>query len=1165
MMKVKTPNEKVVNAAVRKRKKKRKKTAPSPQEPPDLFCILCRRTYPRHEAQVHIHSMLHHRELETVLGMNSFHECHACRESCMSLNGYAQHISTAEHNYKLNNLMCRNEKPVSLHKTLGEDTVNRILMRNKTEKKELGKQKKKLKQVADLKKSEQQQAAASKRVNIKIPKPTQKKLKKPVPVSSLTPPAQKESTSSSRRLAGPTWQVPDPFGRLSHQASFLSQREKRQADKRVRTTGVTPAVSQQGRCGKPCQSETDFTSDGFPQKGAMLFDHGSTESRGAEGSRRPAPPYGSAVAWDVDVGVMLRQIRRELGIREPCRADREARRQNNEAGAWSADKGGDRSVQLAGGSQDAGHATAAAKTSGTTSSAPASDSTVRPFNIDPVGTKHAVDVSCGPDGPSNDRKGPAAAGGIVGDHDSIGRCSAASEPNLAITRRVRIAHRRVTEQSNGDVTLQPTVNVTLSLSRVEGKPGVREGCDGARRRKQEKIQDLSRRLAIPPPDPECPTQAEFTLLSEGFHWESVPGGPPAPQGPTLRPPPPPPPDQDEPQTRSHPQAEETGAARDASSVQLLGALAVKVELKTEDEEFGIHSRALKRTNDVISGETPGGKRKKLDAEKSQLDQLLAVSMREEELSHSLQELDRSLIQARSALQAAHDEVQRLTLLSQQCTAEVNSLRAQRIQILQEMRGGFAGGSVAAETPAASSASAASADSAGPSTGGGGPPPVTDRPDEDDGNESDSSLTIIEPPHPPVIDLNESDNEEATRNVTKETASATARQNASERGVDWTPVPEEEAAAPSGAAVEDEDLAVGPFQSHSGPVYGLQVHQGVLFTCSGDNTTRAYSLKTGECQAVFRGHTSKIFCLLASPPGGAGRLFTGSDDQTVNCYSLKSQKLLDRISLSDSVFCLHVAWNILFAGLADGSVASHDVKTLKRLDVLECHGPRAVSCLGSTQEGARRVLLVGSYDGTVSVRDAKSGLLLRSLEGHAKTVLCMTMVNDLVFSGSSDASVHAHNIYTGELIRVYKGHTSGVTSIAILGTVMVTSCLDKLVRVYELQSQSCLQVYGGHSGMVMCMAVHQSVMYSGCLDGSVQAVKLNLLNNHRCWWRSCPLIFGVADHLLEHLLGDHTTPGLETVACRWRGCAAAFTSQQAVQQELPDHMRRHVEEDSQVQL
>lgn len=82
-----------------------------------------------------------------------------------------------------------------------------------------------------------------------------------------------------------------------------------------------------------------------------------------------------------------------------------------------------------------------------------------------------------------------------------------------------------------------------------------------------------------------------------------------------------------------------------------------------------------------------------------------------------------------------------------------------------------------------------------------------------------------------------------------------------------------------------------------------------------------------------------------------------------------------------------------------------------------------------------------------------------------------------------------------------------------------------------QSHEQLQVYGGHKDMVMCMAVHRSMVrargkpplsvvldcfyfclfqaendcgvfqiYTGCYDGSVQAVKLNLLQNFRCWVR-----------------------------------------------------------------
>ncbi|MEQ2190682.1 hypothetical protein XENOCAPTIV_005364, partial [Xenoophorus captivus] len=61
-------------------------------------------------------------------------------------------------------------------------------------------------------------------------------------------------------------------------------------------------------------------------------------------------------------------------------------------------------------------------------------------------------------------------------------------------------------------------------------------------------------------------------------------------------------------------------------------------------------------------------------ERLQIDQLLAVSLREEELSQSLQNVDTNLIQARAALEAAYMDVQRLVVLKQQvCSPSTESM------------------------------------------------------------------------------------------------------------------------------------------------------------------------------------------------------------------------------------------------------------------------------------------------------------------------------------------------------------------------------------------------------------------------------------------------------------------------------------------------------------
>ncbi|KAM6225840.1 zinc finger protein 106-like [Porphyrio hochstetteri] len=364
--------------------------------------------------------------------------------------------------------------------------------------------------------------------------------------------------------------------------------------------------------------------------------------------------------------------------------------------------------------------------------------------------------------------------------------------------------------------------------------------------------------------------------------------------------------------------------------------------------------------------------------------------------------------------------------------------------------------------------------------------------------------------------------------------------------------------------EDEEPTEGSFEGHLAAVNALQIFGNLLYTCSADKTVCAYNLVSRKCVAVFEGHASEVNCLLVIQTNGKNAaLYTGSSDHSINCYNIKTRECMEQFKLEDRVLCLHSRWRILYAGLANGSVVTFSIKNNKHVDIFECHGPRAVSCLATAQEGAHKLLVVGSCDGTISVRDARNGLLLRTLQGHSNTVLCMKVVNDLVFSGSNDQSVHAHNIHTGELVRIYKGHNHAVTVVDILGKMMVTACLDKFVRVYELQSHDHLQVYGGHTDMIMCMTIHKSMIYTGCYDGSVRAVRLNLMQHYRCWWHRCSLIFGVVDHLKQHLLTDHTNPNFKTLKCRWKNCDAFFTSRKGSKQDAVGHIEKHAEDDSRI--
>uniref|UniRef100_A0A3P9KJN7 Zinc finger protein 106a n=1 Tax=Oryzias latipes TaxID=8090 RepID=A0A3P9KJN7_ORYLA len=971
------------------------------------------------------------------------------------------------------------------------------------------------------------------------------------------------------------------------------------------------------------------------------------------------------------------------------------------------------------------------------------------------------------------------------------------EPNLNIARRVRNLSGSRKHEADRDSGLKPTVRQLLSSSASRRCVNWEQLYDELRK-KQDKGKGMPRfGIEMVPNEQDCPRQEEEALL-EGFDWDlvttrkrSLSESSLAPSSSSLLAPS----VSKEPPQRMHLSSEQQSAAsppqqRPAAHKQPDTLMSASVKVLQRSESVGGDSSSgmeqcdgqgsCKRRRAATDGQSAeasclehNSKRRKVKSKKERLhiDQLLSVSLREEELSRSLQTLDSNLIQARAALEAAYMEVQRLTLLKQQITVQMSTLRNTRIDLLKGMQGtreetsllkvkeeksdapvpsstaltlhhpaGDAAPSppslqsipvvikaepqspvmVSQQCPEEEGAPCVDGpyvrlqDAAPAAPPGGKPesssedssgsrdqppssvltvdesiqasndriPPPTDcrspvklspsRRGSEEGAAAGCPSTLNTPTYSPELKSGARVRKLRKRKSLKKAAAGAKQPESSDSEGDeeacrprWLrlrrrasagsqssscslPADDREGSralrlmlptirlqkvnpklykqeqenldsvenmevsaachtqAPASPPLQSYSLACsqvsstsdmdlckssesdfpfsvvhprnssvpsdhggdqgpteGAFSGHQEAVNGMDIHDGLLYTCSGDRTVRVFDLVTHQCVGVMEGHASKVTCLLVSAALSLPhRLYSGSSDQTIRCYSLQTRELEQQFVVSERVLCLHSRWTLLYAGLANGSVVTFDLKTNKQMDVWDCHGPRGVSCLATSQEGACRILLVGSYDSTITVRDAGSGLLFRTLHGHAKSVLCMQVVKDLVFSGSSDHCVRAHSIHTGQLLQVYRGHSHAVTVVSILGGVMVTACLDKLVRVFDLQSQNQRQVYGGHRDMVLCMNVYKNMIYTGCYDGSVHAVRLNLSHSFPCRWQGCALVFGVMEHLQEHLTSVHARDGgVQTVRCRWKECEDVLCARSSTQTLLL-HMHKHTEEDVQ---
>lgn len=355
----------------------------------------------------------------------------------------------------------------------------------------------------------------------------------------------KENKVSCRGPAGQTWQHPyvwDQFNQSTYQlksgnnfpgnshcsrVKFDFSRIDRSFRRPHNTQGSATnmpdqtswrAVSQHDYHNRQYDA-SDFTSDRLPRNGAIIFDHSLNETTGSSQPRQetshcldpPASANASAFAAPIredNVGAMLRQLRRALGVREPCRADRDAQRRESEAGVCLADQARAKKEEPARGSfrnyakeaalRITSAATTSVQSSPVSSFVPTSHSCVRPSNIAPPQPKRTAVkktqgipqhcekssvVASDTNGPPNSKERESQ-----GDLDSFSR-TPSDETQLNISRKVRIAHKPGKCQ---EATFKPTVNKLLSSSAARSKLSCREMYEDVSRKKQDRVKGISR-------------------------------------------------------------------------------------------------------------------------------------------------------------------------------------------------------------------------------------------------------------------------------------------------------------------------------------------------------------------------------------------------------------------------------------------------------------------------------------------------------------------------------------------------------------------------------------------------------------------------------------------------------------------------------------------------
>ncbi|KAG1724749.1 WD40-repeat-containing domain protein [Suillus paluster] len=236
----------------------------------------------------------------------------------------------------------------------------------------------------------------------------------------------------------------------------------------------------------------------------------------------------------------------------------------------------------------------------------------------------------------------------------------------------------------------------------------------------------------------------------------------------------------------------------------------------------------------------------------------------------------------------------------------------------------------------------------------------------------------------------------------------------------------------------------PRRAHLAPDYKLLHQTHILLHnrfCQG-----AYRRRTLPC-ADTGGHTAAVYCLWlwTYPAGLDGRsaplqvLFTGSKDRTVREWDLRTDRVRRVVGElhESSVLSLCISSDFAKSGTPDGEEALAD-------------GP-----------GNAGLLVSGGSDRRVVVWDLGKDRLVKVLQDHLDSVLCVRVDSGRLVTCSKDRTVRTYAFPSLKPQFVFRAHRAAVNAVSVVGDVIVSGSGDRSVRVWNANTGALISTFEEH--------------------------------------------------------------------------------------------------------
>lgn len=287
----------------------------------------------------------------------------------------------------------------------------------------------------------------------------------------------------------------------------------------------------------------------------------------------------------------------------------------------------------------------------------------------------------------------------------------------------------------------------------------------------------------------------------------------------------------------------------------------------------------------------------------------------------------------------------------------------------------------------------------------------------------------------------------------------------------------------------DELAFVTPPAHGCAVLDMKVVGGYLITASSDGTARCYDPASGQIMATYADHSDLVTCVgvVGQPNYDLETKFlvvTGSADKSVCVFNGKTGEVQQKREVGEGVRCMDIRWGQLFLGTEGGFGARWNFKDKGVTEMVQFCG-KAVTSLKAMTEGGRRVLLVAAKTTPLMIRDAMTGLFLRTLEHIQLTVYATVSYGGLLYSGGSEKIIVYYDFTSGSS----RGHLESeadVSCLSIYKDYLVATCYDGQVRIFCLKTGKLLHRLSLETTnkMFICSALYKDRLLVGNKTGEV---------------------------------------------------------------------------------